>query len=229
MQSRVFSAYRKGSTGVGRKLSLSVYANDLNKWYVAFLRERDCLCCRFGEIPTHVRSYVWILTSTSYSYRANLEGMDDQCDPNPFDTDTAKVLLKVLTARSVKRLLIQLQELDMITAQWLNNYAADNSPMTGNEFIEKLFDVKGTVIVDKQTQTKRTIDPQNLAHRILIIRNDMAKKATLCLPEYVDREDGDVMRKHLVKNTFVSGAHDGNTEASGSTKRRGYFRSPRKN
>lgn len=192
MQSRVFSAYRKGSTGVGRKLSLSVYANDLNKW-------------------------------------ANLEGMDDQCDPNPFDTDTAKVLLKVLTARSVKRLLIQLQELDMITAQWLNNYAADNSPMTGNEFIEKLFDVKGTVIVDKQTQTKRTIDPQNLAHRILIIRNDMAKKATLCLPEYVDREDGDVMRKHLVKNTFVSGAHDGNTEASGSTKRRGYFRSPRKN
>lgn len=192
MQSRVFSAYRKGSTGVGRKLSLSVYANDLNKW-------------------------------------ANLEGMDDQCDPNPFDTDTAKVLLKVLTARSVKRLLIQLQELDMITAQWLNNYAANNSPMTGNEFIEKLFDVKGTVIVDKQTQTKRTIDPQNLAHRILIIRNDMAKKATLCLPEYVDREDGDVMRKHLVKNTFVSGAHDGNTEASGSTKRRGYFRSPRKN
>lgn len=192
MQSRVFSAYRKGSTGVGRKLSLTVYANDLNKW-------------------------------------ANLEGMDDQCDPNPFDTDTAKVLLKVLTARSVKRLLIQLQELDMITAQWLNNYAADNSPMTGNEFIEKLFDVKGTVIVDKQTQTKRTIDPQNLAHRILIIRNDMAKKATLCLPEYVDREDGDVMRKHLVKNTFVSGAHDGNTEASGSTKRRGYFRSPRKN
>lgn len=162
-------------------------------------------------------------------FRANLEGMDDQCDPNPFDTETAKVLLKVLTARSVKRLLIQLQELDMITAQWLNNYAAENSPMTGNEFIEKLFDVKGTVIIDKPTATKRTIDPQNLAHRILIIRNDMAKKATLSLPEYVDREDGNVMRKHLVKNTFVSGAHDGNTEASGSTKRRGYFRSPKKN
>ncbi|KAI8106453.1 hypothetical protein M9435_000997 [Picochlorum sp. BPE23] len=152
---------------------------------------------------------------------ANLEGMDDQCDPNPFDKDTAKVLLRVLTARSVKRLLYQLQELDMVTAQWLNNYAADNPPTTGNEFIEDLFNVQGTVIVDRATNVKRTIDPQNLAHRILQIRNDMAKKATLSLPEFVDLEDAKVMKKHLTKNTFVSGSH---TDSSGSTKRRGYYR-----
>jgi hypothetical protein len=138
--------------------------------------------------------------------------------------DTAKVLLKVLTARSVQRLLYQLQELDMITAQWMNNYAADHSPMTGNQFIEELFNAKGTIVVEKATGTKHTIDPQNLAHRILMIRNDMAKKATLSLPEFVDMEDANVMRNHLTKNTFVSGSHDTSESASGSAKRRGYFR-----
>lgn len=157
---------------------------------------------------------------------ANLEGMDDQCDPNPFDEDTAKVLLRVLTARSVKRLLMQLQELDMITAQWLNNYAAENSPMTGNEFIQKLFDVKGEVITDKHQGLNHTIDPQNLAHRILTIRNDMAQKATLCLHEYTTRMDAEVMRSHLTKNTFVSGTTGEGNTVSGSTKRRGYYRAP---
>ena len=35
MQRQVSCVYRKGSRGMGRKLSISVYANDLNKWYVA--------------------------------------------------------------------------------------------------------------------------------------------------------------------------------------------------
>lgn len=157
---------------------------------------------------------------------ANLSGMDDQCDPSPFDEDTAKVLLRVLTARSVKRLLMQLQELDLVTAQWLNNYAAENSPMTGNEFIQKLFDVKGTTITDQHQGLNHTIDPQNLAHRILTIRNDMAQKATMSLPEYTSRMDAEVMRSYLTKNTFVSGTTgEGNTVAN-STKRRGYYRPP---
>jgi len=152
--------------------------------------------------------------------------MDDQCDPNPFDEDTAKVLLRVLTARSVKRLLLQLQELDMVTAQWLNNYASENSPMTGNEFIQNLFDVKGTTITDQHQGMNHTIDPQNLALRILTIRNDMAQKATMSLPEYTSRMDAEVMRGYLTKNTFVSGTTgEGNTVAN-STKRRGYYRPP---
>lgn len=157
---------------------------------------------------------------------ANRGGMDDQCDPSPFDEDTAKVLLRVLTARAVKRLLLQLEELDLITAQWLNNYAAENSPMTGNEFIENLFEVRGTVIPDQHQGLNHTIDPQNLAHRILTIRNDMAQKATMSLPEYTSRMDAEVMRKHLTKNTYVAGTTGGGNTVANSTKRRGYVRPP---
>lgn len=148
--------------------------------------------------------------------------MDDNCEPNPFDKETAKVLLRVLTARAVKKMLYQLQELDIVVAQWLNNYAADNPPTSGNEFIENLFNVRGTVVVDPTTNTTHSIDPQNLAHRILQIRNDMAKKATLSLPEFVDMEDAAVMRKHLTNNTFVSGSYEDDFK-----ERRGYFRSPK--
>lgn len=148
--------------------------------------------------------------------------MDDNCEPNPFDKETANVLLRVLTARSVKKLLYQLQELDVIVAQWLHNYAAENPPTTGNDFIEELFNVRGTVVKDPVTQTTHSIDPQNLAHRILQIRNDMAKKSTMSLPQYVDMQDAEVMRKHLTNNTFVSGSHKDDHK-----ERRGYFRAPR--
>jgi len=137
--------------------------------------------------------------------------------------ETATVLLRVLTARAVKKLLYQLQELDIIQAQWLNNYAAEHPPTTGNEFIEELFNVRGTVVVDPTTQSSHNIDPQNLAHRILQIRNDMARKATLSLPQFVDTEDAAVMRKHLTNNTFVSGSHKDVPNG-----RRGYFRPSKK-
>ena len=164
-------------------------------------------------------------SGNSGSYGAQ-DAMDDVCEPNPFDEDTAKVLLRVLTARAVKRLILQLQELDLVTAQWMNNYAAENSPMTGNEFIENLFEVKGTVIQDQHQHLSHTIDPQNLAHRILTIRSDMATKATMCLPEFTSRMDAEVMRNHLVKNTYMSGTTGEGDTVANSSKRRGYHRPP---
>lgn len=132
------------------------------------------------------------------------------------------MLLRVLTARAVKRLIHQLQELDMFVAQWLNNYCAEHPPTTGNEFIIDLFNAKGTVVNDATTQSTHKIDPQNLAHRVLLIRADMAQKATLQLPQFVELENTTVMRKHLERNTFISGSSQ-----QGYKERRGYFRGPR--
>jgi len=131
-----------------------------------------------------------------------------------------------MTARSVKRLIYQLQELDVVVAQWMNNYAAENPPTTGNEFIIDLFNAKGTVVVDPTTKTSHNIDPQNLAHRILLIRSDMARNATLKLPGFVELENTGVLRKHLERNTFVSGSH---TDVNGYKERRGYYRGQRPN
>lgn len=141
-----------------------------------------------------------------------------------FYRETAKVLLRVITARSVKLLLVQLQELDLFQAQWFNNYAAEHPPTEGDKFISELFNAKGTVVTDPNTQTNHSIDPQNLAHRLLQIRDDMAKKATLDLPAFTERCNTQVLRTHLERNTFISGGADAN---DGKYKaRRGYFRPP---
>ena len=44
----------------------------------------------------------------------------------------------MLTAKAVQHVLAQLGETDLIVAQWLNNFAADTSPLLGDEFIMKL-------------------------------------------------------------------------------------------
>ena len=129
------------------------------------------------------------------------------------------MLLRVLTARSVKKLLAQLQELDLHQAQWFNNYAAEHPPTEGDKFIIELFNAKGTVITDVPNNTSHHVDPQNLAHRLLQIRIDMARRATLDLPDFTERHNTDVLRGHLTRNTFVSGSNDG-----GYKERRGYFR-----
>lgn len=134
------------------------------------------------------------------------------------------MLLRVLTARSVKLLLTQLQELDVIQAHWFNQYCADNPPTTGNAFLAALFQEKGVTVVEATTQTSHAIDPQNLAHRVLQIRMDMAARATSALPTYTELENTGVLRAHLERSTFVSGSH----EATAFKDRgRGYFRPPR--
>ena len=138
-----------------------------------------------------------------------------------FSRDTARVLLRVLTARSVKLLLLQLHELDLFQAQWLNNYASENPPTEGDKFIQGLLNAKGTTVTDHQNKTTHNIDPQNLAHRLLQIRDDMARKSTLDLPGFVERCNTQILRSHLERNTFVSGSNDASYK-----ERRGYFRPP---
>lgn len=45
---------------------------------------------------------------------------DDQCDPSPFDKETADVLLKVLTARAVKKLLVQVSYIRLV---WMHCFS----------------------------------------------------------------------------------------------------------
>lgn len=110
-------------------------------------------------------------------------------------------------------------ECDLLVAQWLNNFAADHPPTDGNKFVAHLLDQRGTQVTDPTTRSVHTVDPQILARRILIIRDDLARNATYNLPDYVERENTAILRSHLEKNTFVSGS-------SGAQygERRGYYR-----
>lgn len=114
---------------------------------------------------------------------------------------------------------MQLMECDLLVAQWLNNFAAENPPTSGNKFVSLLIDQPGTQVTDPTTRSVHTVDPQVLARRVLIIRDDLARNATYSLPEYVERQNTSILRSHLEKNTFVSGS-----SGAQYSERRGYYR-----
>ena len=101
-----------------------------------------------------------------------------------------------------------------------NNYCAEHPPTESNAFILGLFSAPHSVVIDTTTQTSHSIDPQNLAHRVLQIRDDMARAATSSLPQFVELENTGVLRTHLERSTFVSGSH---TAGGDFKERRGYF------
>jgi hypothetical protein len=103
---------------------------------------------------------------------------------------------------------------------------AEHPPTEGNKFLLELFAQSGTVVVENTTNTSHNIDPQNLAHRLLQIRDDMARAATVALPQFVELENTTVLRTHLERSTFVSGSH---ADAGGYKDRRGYFNQRRSN
>jgi hypothetical protein len=55
-----------------------------------------------------------------------------------FEVECAKVVTRVLTAKAVQHILYQLGETNLIVCQWFNNYAAENSPLQGDDFVLKL-------------------------------------------------------------------------------------------
>lgn len=151
--------------------------------------------------------------------RSNYDSHDDDSwQWSQFDRDTADTLLRVLTAKATQRLLLQLQELDLHKAQWFNNYCSENAPSGGNKFLMGLFKAPSTVVRDINTGTDHTIDPANLAHRVIQIRADMAQ-TLVELPKYIELENTAVLRHHLTTSTFISGSSE-----QGYKERRGYHR-----
>lgn len=55
-----------------------------------------------------------------------------------FEVDTAGAITRLLTAKSCQHVLQQLGETDLIICQWLNNYAAEYSPLRGDDWLRKL-------------------------------------------------------------------------------------------
>ncbi|KAI3428239.1 hypothetical protein D9Q98_006619 [Chlorella vulgaris] len=151
--------------------------------------------------------------------RSNYDSHDsDSWQWSQFDKDTADTLLRVLTAKAVKRLLHQLMELDQFKAQWFNNYCSEHPPADGDKFLLRLFKAPSVVVREVTTGTDHTIDPANLAHRVIQIRADMAQ-TLVELPKYIELQNTEVLRQHLTASTYLSGSSE-----QGYKERRGYYR-----
>jgi hypothetical protein len=88
--------------------------------------------------------------------------MDDGDFEDDFNKELATVLLRVLTARAVKLLIEQLQELDVIVGTWFMAFCGEHPPTEGNAFVLKLLAEKGTSIVDhtQRPPVTHVVDPQ---------------------------------------------------------------------
>lgn len=152
--------------------------------------------------------------------------MDDHYEGDQFDREVGQVVLKVLTAKAVQRLLVILGEYDLIVQNWFHQWCAEHPPTTGNAFVDELMQCKGVVIHDNPTQSDHSVDPQNLAHRILQMRSDMSTRLAGGMIRYTELENMGVIRKHLERATYMSGSHEQGGQSKG---RRGYYGGGRRN
>ena len=52
-----------------------------------------------------------------------------------FEVECAQTVSRVLTAKAVQHILGQLGETNLTVCQWFNNFAADNPPIQGDDFV----------------------------------------------------------------------------------------------
>jgi len=113
-----------------------------------------------------------------------------------------QLALRLLTARSVQRMIQQLQETDVHLASWLTDFCAETPPMD-DQFLQKLLKAKPATITNKISRKDREISPSDIADRLIIVRHGMAKGIMGRLPQYVAQSNLAVYRKHVESGILV--------------------------
>ena len=119
--------------------------------------------------------------------------------------------------RSAQRVLAQLGDTDIFVQQWFNHFLADNPPLAGDPFIRALFKQRAVYAKDAVTGTEHFVSPAQLAHRVLAMRELMARTVTQGFPEFVTRTNVDVLRQHLEASSYTSGSHAETNSSSSSS------------
>lgn len=99
--------------------------------------------------------------------------------------------------------------------------------MEGDAFISKLFRQRAVYAEDKVTGTDHFVSPAQLAHRVLAMRELMARTVTQGFPEFVTRTNIEVLRAHLEAHSYTSGSHDGGTASNSLASEGGESGNPR--
>ena len=92
--------------------------------------------------------------------------------------------------------------------------------MNAPQFLLALFKEPAVVVQDVTNNTQHTIDPPNLAHRLIQIRADLSLTLPR-MPGFVEQENTAVLRRHLERHTYISGSSQPGASYS---ERRGYHR-----
>ncbi|NEP55470.1 MAG: RbcX chaperonin protein [Symploca sp. SIO2G7] len=105
--------------------------------------------------------------------------------------DTAKTLISYLTYEALRVVLDQLRETDPPRAFWLNSFTSEHNIQDGDAYLEELLQVK-----------------QDLAFRIMTVRQHLAEEVTDFLPEMVctgiQQSNMEHRRRHLERITQLT-------------------------
>ncbi|MBW4493181.1 MAG: chaperonin family protein RbcX [Oscillatoria princeps RMCB-10] len=105
--------------------------------------------------------------------------------------ETAKVLASYLTYQAVRTVLAQLSETNPPLASWLNGFSSTGKIQDGEEYLRELLQVQ-----------------QDLAFRIMTVRDHLAEEVANSLPELVRtgirQANMEYRRQHLERMTHAS-------------------------
>jgi hypothetical protein len=105
--------------------------------------------------------------------------------------DTSKTLISYLTYQAVRIILAQLSETNPPLAYWLNNFSTKSKIQDGDAYLEELLREK-----------------QELAFRVMTVRQHLAEEVTDFLPEMVrtgiQQRNMEHQRRHLERMTQLT-------------------------
>jgi hypothetical protein len=105
--------------------------------------------------------------------------------------DTSKTLISYLTYQAVRIVLAQLSETNPPLAYWLNNFSTKSKIQDGDAYLEELLREK-----------------QELAFRVMTVRQHLAEEVTDFLPEMVrtgiQQRNMEHQRRHLERMTQLT-------------------------
>eukprot|EP00892_Ulva_mutabilis_P001154 jgi/Ulvmu1/11039/UM007_0220.1 len=131
-------------------------------------------------------------------------GLTDQA----FEKEVAGSVCKVITAKAVQSVLTQLGETDLVVAQWLNNFAAETSPLLGDEFILKMMRETPQTVVNPSSGAEHMINPQQLGNRVILTRAELGKTVSGLVPSQMEKRNITLLRKHLTDTSYISGSSE---------------------
>uniref|UniRef100_A0A383VD67 Uncharacterized protein n=1 Tax=Tetradesmus obliquus TaxID=3088 RepID=A0A383VD67_TETOB len=139
---------------------------------------------------------------------SNKQGKDPALEESDFDRETARLAVRMLTARAAGMVLQNVAEVDDFKAAWLQEHFKQNPPIEGNEFLANLLEAKPVYATDPYTGATYHINPAAIANAVLVTREALAAKLSRSITPKVADANIAIMRSHLERHTYVSGSND---------------------
>lgn len=201
-----------------RSLVVHVVANELNKWCVSHVVSASAVASgrrheRSCTAKVERRSFNCLTVPCRASPDGGEESPFGDLDDD-FTKDTMRLTTKLLTARSVQKLLSILEDTSVVTAMWFNNFVAQHPPLQeGENFILGLLRAQAVYAAEVlssggDSETADRVSPSELASRIMAQRSAMAIAISTAdgpLARYVAVSNLSALRNHMQKSCYISG------------------------